>query len=128
MVYSRASCFFNHRKDQFFSSLLLQATSGVFNVGAESEGNIQECSYIEMCLEHLPLLFILPRRFNKSIFVEVFRHESIQENPIGIRVPCVHAWISNIPFFLHFAISWEYDVVCMSGHGCHLLIYWKIQA
>lgn len=64
-----------------------------------------------MYLEHSPFLFILPCRFNKSIFAKVFRHESIQENPIGIRVPRIHAWISNIPFFLHFAISWKYDVV-----------------
>lgn len=69
------------RKIKFFpSSLCYKQLS---DVGVKSKGNIQECSHTEMCLEHSPLLFILPRRFNKSIFAKVFRHESIQENPIG---------------------------------------------
>lgn len=95
LVYSRVSYSLNLQKDKFFPSLLLQATTGCSKVGVESKGNIQECLHTEMCLEHSPFLFILPRRFNKSIFAEVFHHESIQENPIGIRVSCVHAWILN---------------------------------
>lgn len=102
--------------------LLSRTTSGCSDIGTKGNGNIQECSRTEMCLVHLPLLFILPRRFNKSIFAEVFRHESIRENPIGIRVPCVHAWISNISFFfLHFAISLEIRRHLMFRHLFYLL-------
>lgn len=120
----RVSYSLNFRKNKFFPSLL-QATSGCSNVGTESK--IFKSARSLKCVWSIRLFSLFFFYFNKSIFAEVFRHESIQENPIGIRVPCVHAQISNIPFFLHFAISLEYDVVCMSGHGCYLLFIGKFK-
>jgi len=116
-------------KINFFHPLLLRATSGCSDIGTESKGNYSRAlAHWNMSGAFASSLYVL-FHFNKSIFTKLSRHESIQENPIGICVPCVYAWISNIVFFLHF-LGFVRNTMS-SGHGCFSYLlensrkYWR---
>lgn len=110
-------------KINFFHPLLLRATSGYSDIGTKSRGNYSRVlAHWNMSGAFASSLYILSC-FNKTIFIKVSRHESIQENPIGICVPCVYAWIrisySSCTFLNFLEIRCRLDMVAF-------LIFWKI--